>query len=59
MDECNGRPPEYEPTPEEIRAACLEIQAEWTDDVRLKRLNKTMHPKAWEFERRGRIRFQR
>jgi len=29
--------PQYEPTPEEIRAACLEIQQEWTETERRRR----------------------
>jgi hypothetical protein len=31
--------PLYEPTPEEIRAACLAIQKEWTDAERRRRAN--------------------
>ncbi|MCA9263244.1 MAG: hypothetical protein KDA60_05325 [Planctomycetales bacterium] len=33
----------YEPTPEEIREACLEIQAGWSDDDRNKRRYGTIH----------------
>ena len=30
--------PAVDPTPEEIRAACLAIQAEWTEEDRMRRL---------------------
>lgn len=34
----NARPkPDYLPTPEEIRAACLRIQSTWSDEERLRR----------------------
>ncbi|WP_437203471.1 hypothetical protein [Planctomicrobium sp. SH664] len=43
----------YEPTPEEIRAACLEIQAEWTETERLRRGRGAAH--AVDPERRCRV----
>lgn len=33
----NDFQPHYEPTPEQIRAACLEIQNEWTETERRRR----------------------
>lgn len=30
--------PAYMPSPSQIRAACAEIQAEWTDDERYRRM---------------------
>ncbi|WP_010581922.1 hypothetical protein [Schlesneria paludicola] len=35
--------PEYMPTEEEIRAACLEIQAGWSERERMKRGNTLAH----------------
>ncbi len=32
--------PAYEPTPEQIRQACLEIQSEWTPAERRRRANQ-------------------
>jgi hypothetical protein len=32
--------PAYEPTPEQIREACMEIQAEWTPAERRRRANQ-------------------
>lgn len=36
--------PYYVPTPEEIRAACAEIQAGWSDEERAKRAGQTREP---------------
>jgi hypothetical protein len=33
-----------DPTPDEIAAACLEIQAGWTPDERLRRLRPDLRP---------------
>jgi hypothetical protein len=32
-----AHPKAYRPSPEQIRAACLEIQAEWSEDERARR----------------------
>lgn len=37
--------PNHEPTPEEIREACREIQSEWTKAERLRRL--AVKPREW------------
>lgn len=37
----------YEPTPEEIRQRCLEIQETWTEAERLKRAG-TSKPQEWQ-----------
>jgi hypothetical protein len=39
--------PLYEPTPAEIRAACLEIQKEWTDSERRRRSNRRSNSRAF------------
>jgi hypothetical protein len=41
------RRPDYEPSPEAIRSAILEIQAGWTDDDRLLRSGKLSQPISW------------
>ena len=33
-----------DPTPEEIRLACLEIQSTWTPEERMKRLRSDLRP---------------
>lgn len=39
-------PPTYEPSPEAILAACLEIQGEWTEAERLSRAGFEKRPRA-------------
>jgi len=41
------RRPDYEPSPEAIRSALLEIQAGWTDADRLLRSGKSGQPICW------------
>lgn len=37
----------WEPTAEEIRAACLAIQATWSDEDRARRACRGVRPEAW------------
>lgn len=39
--------PLYEPTPEEIRAACLAIQKEWTETERRRRSTHRSNPRGF------------
>lgn len=38
-----GNKPDYEPTPEQIKSACAEIQTEWTPAERNRRANVRPH----------------
>lgn len=42
----DGQRPRFEPTPSEIRAACAEIQSEWSDAERLQRMRADARPVA-------------
>lgn len=45
-----GQWPEYEPTSQEIRAACLEIQAEWSPEI--EKMRRVYDPPAsWQAPR--------
>ena len=44
------RPPAADPTPEEIRQRCLEIQQEWPDEVRQQR-DMREQPVSWSVPR--------
>jgi hypothetical protein len=44
------RPPAADPTPEEIRQRCLEIQREWPEEVRQQR-DMRAQPTAWSVPR--------
>lgn len=39
-----GRFERYEPTPQEIRQRCLQIQSTWSDSERMSRLRVDMRP---------------
>jgi len=44
----NQSPQPENPTPEEIAAGCLAIQAEWSEEEREKRIVGGMRAKAWQ-----------
>ena len=45
---CRSTGMDYMPTPDQIRAACAEIQAGWTEDERERRTCRAYLPQRWE-----------
>ena len=48
---CRHNAPYFNPTPDEIRAAVLEIQAGWTDDERMTRSGAAAREARWRVPR--------